>query len=216
MRDAGRLAAWGNSMQSAILQGERFLVVDDEPLIAMDVKATLEREGASVVVARTIREALRYADYPALSAGVLDFRVGDGDAEPVCEALNRHAVPFIFFTGLSGPLSEHWLTTPLVSKPARPEKIVGALKFVLSPDAREAIVASQSRTKDIQKISRVDRVIAEGEERITRMRRGIEWLAKSGADTSVAEQVVATMLELIEGMRAHRKMSAHLASKLVS
>jgi len=203
-------------MQSAILQGERFLVVDDEPLIAIDVKATLERAGATVVVARTIREALRYADYPALSAGVLDFRVGDDDAEPVCEALNRHAVPFIFFTGLSGPLSQRWRTTPLVSKPAQPEKIVGALKFVLSPDAREAIVASQARSQDVEKISRIDRVIAGGEERITRMRRAIEWLAKSGADTSAAEQVVATMLELIDGMRAHRKMSEHLASKLLS
>jgi len=89
-------------MQCPILRGERFLVVDDEPLIAIDVQATLERAGARVVVARTIREALRYADYPGLSAGVLDFRVGDDDAEPVCEALNRRAVPFIFFTGLSG------------------------------------------------------------------------------------------------------------------
>jgi DNA-binding response OmpR family regulator len=97
-----------SSLQSAILQGEQFLVVDDKPLIAMDVQATLEREGASVVVARTIPEALRYADYPVLSAGVLDFRVGDADAQPVCEALNRRAVPFIFFTGLSGPLSQRW------------------------------------------------------------------------------------------------------------
>jgi hypothetical protein len=103
-----------------------------------------------------------------------------------------------------------------VSKPAKPEKIVGALKFVLSPDARETIVASQACTKDIQNIWRIDQVIAEGEERVTRMRRSIEWLAKSGADTSAAEQVIATTLELIEAMRTHRKMSAHLASKLVS
>jgi response regulator RpfG family c-di-GMP phosphodiesterase len=206
--------AKGYAVQAATLKGERFLVVDDEPLIAMDVQATLEGEGATVLVASTIRDALRYADYPALSGGVLDVRVGDDDAEPICEALNRRAVPFIFFTGISVPLSGRWRMTPLVSKPAKPEKIVGALKFVISPDARETIVASQSRTGDIERISRIDHVITEAEERIARMRRGIEWLAKSGADTSAAKQVVATTVELIEGMRKHKEISVQLASKL--
>ena len=104
--------------------------------------------------------------------------------------------------------------TPMVSKPAKPEKIVGALKFVLSHDAREIIVASQARTEDIERISRIEHIIAEGEERIARMRRGIEWLAKSGADTSAAKQVVATTVELIEGMRKHRHISAQSATKL--
>lgn len=104
--------------------------------------------------------------------------------------------------------------TPLVSKPAKPEIIVGALRFVLSPDAREIIVASQTRTENLQRISRIDHVIAQAEERIARMRRGIEWLAASGADTSAAKQVVATTVELIEGIRKHREISAQLASKL--
>jgi response regulator RpfG family c-di-GMP phosphodiesterase len=206
--------AEGYAVQAATLKGERFLVVDDEPLIAMDVQATLEGEGATVLVASTIPDALRYADYPALSGGVLDVRVGEDDAEPICEALNRRAVPFIFFTGVSVPLSERWRMTPLVSKPAKPEKIVGALKFVISPDAREIIVASQSRAGDIERISRIDHVIRQGEERIARMRRGIDWLAKSGADTSAATQVVATTVELIEGMRKHKEISLQLASKL--
>jgi hypothetical protein len=77
-------------------------------------------------------------------------------------------------------------------------------------------MSSRLYDEDIQRISRIDQVIAEGEERVARMRRGIAWLAKSDADTSAAEQVVATTLELIEGMRAHRQMSAHLASKLLS
>jgi DNA-binding response OmpR family regulator len=206
--------AKGYGVQAATFKGERFLVVDDEPLIAMDVQAILEGEGATVLVASTIPDALRYADYPALSGGVLDIRVGDDDAEPICEALNRRAVPFIFFSGASVPLASRWRMTPMVSKPAKPEKIVGALKFVLSPDAREIIVASQARTEDIERISRIEHIIAEGEERIARMRRGIEWLAKSGADTSAAKQVVATTVELIEGMRKHRHISAQSATKL--
>ena len=201
-------------MPAATLQGERFLVVEDEPLIAIDVQATLERAGASVVVARTMPEALRYAESPALSAGVLDFRVGSHDAEPVCEALNRRAVPFIFFTGLAGQLSSRWAATPVVGKPATPEKIVGALQFVLSPDAREIVIECQGRRADRERLARIDQVILAGQQRILKMRRSIAQLTSSGADTSAAEVVVATMTDLLEGMRAHRDMSAHLASKL--
>src|SRR5215472_2122827 len=125
------------AVRTATLQGERLLVVEDEPLIAMDLQATFEREGARVVLAHTMPEALRYAGSAALSAGVLDFRVGSNDA-PVCEVLTRRDVPFIFFTGLSGVLPERWAETPIVPKPAAPETIIGALKFVLTPEARES------------------------------------------------------------------------------
>jgi hypothetical protein len=57
-------------VQAAGLQGERLLIVEDEPLIALDLKGTLGREGARVFVARIMPEALRCAAYPALSAGV--------------------------------------------------------------------------------------------------------------------------------------------------
>jgi len=199
-------------MQAPTLQGERFLIVEDEPLIAIDLQATLEREGARVILARTIPEALRCADYPALSAGVVDFHVGSENAEPVCEALTLRDVPFIFFTGLSGRLSERWSETPVVAKPAAPETIIGALKFVLSPETRDIIVKSQRG--DNAKLARMDQAISEGEERIQRMRGCIARLASSGWDTSVAERVVTTMTELVENLRAHRQMSAQLASKV--
>jgi DNA-binding response OmpR family regulator len=206
-------SAEGNSMQPATLQGEQVLVVEDEPLIALNMRATLEREGASVIVAHTMPEALRYAEYPALSVGVLDFRVGAENAEPICEVLNRRAVPFIFFTGLAAQLSSRWATTPIVSKPAAPEQILGALRFVLSPETREIIVSSQ-RNDDRDRLARIDRIISEGEERLVRMRRCISQLANSGADTSAAQAVLATTAELVEKLRAHKKMSARFSWKL--
>jgi len=200
-------------MQTATLQGERVLIVEDEPLIALNMRAILEREGASAVVARTMPEALRYAESPALSAGVLDFRVGTENADPICEALNRHDVPFIFFTGLAGQLSSRWAATPIVLKPAEPERILGALKFVLSPETREIIVSSQ-RKDDSDWLGRIDRIISESEERLERMRRSITQLANSGADTTAALAVLATTAELVEKLRAHKEMSARFTWKL--
>jgi len=202
-------------LQTATLQGERLLILEDEPLIAMDLQATFEREGARVVLARTMRQALRYADAAALSAGVLDFRVGSNHADPVCEALTRRDVPFIFFTGLSGALPKKWAATPIVAKPATAQTIIGALKFVLSPETRDIIVRSQRGDDESRKFAQLERAISEGEERIARVRRCIARLASAGADTSAGERVVATMTAVLENMRAHRELSAQLASKLV-
>ena len=198
-------------MQAPTLQGEHLLIVEDEPLIAIDLQVMLEREGARVILARTIPEALRYADYPALSAGVLDFHLGSENADPVCEALTRREVPFIFFTGVTGHLSERWSATPVVPKPTAAKTIIGALKFVLSPGVRDIIVKRQR--DDAASLARIDQAISEAEERIERMRCSVSQLARAGADTSVAESVVATMTEVVENMRAHRQMSAQLASK---
>src|SRR5215475_11374976 len=202
------------AVRTATLQGERLLVVEDEPLIALDLQATFEREGARVVLAHTMPDALRYADSAALSAGVLDFRIGSNNADPICEALTRRDVPFVFFTGLSGALPERWAATPMVEKPAAPEIIIGALKFVLSPEAREIVVRSQRGDVD-GKLARLEQAISEGEERIMRVRRCIARLASTGADTSAGERVVATMAKVLEHMRAHRELSVNLTSKLV-
>jgi hypothetical protein len=161
-----------------------------------------------------MREALRFADYPALSAGVVDVCVGEDDAEPICVALSRREVPFIFFTGLPGHLSKRWATTPVVQKPAARERLLGALQFVLSPETREIIVQSQRGSADIERLSRIEEVIAESDARILRMRRGIAHLTGIGVDTSAADAVLKTMTELLGNLKAHRDMSAHLAAKL--
>lgn len=199
-------------MQAIGLQGERLLVVEDQWLIATGLRATLEHESATVVLASSLPEALLCATEPALSGAVVDFRLGNDHAEPVCEALNRRNVPFIFFTGLAR-LPERWAATPIVHKPAAPETIVGALKFILSPDTRETIVKSQRSDDDIARLARIDHAISEAEERMAAMRRCIVRLFNSGADTSVAEQTVARTIELIESMRMHRQILVRIASK---
>src|SRR5262245_36975907 len=131
-------------MRATSLQGERLLVVEDQWLIALELKRVLEREGATVVQVGNLPEALLYANDAALSGGVIDFRLGDDDAEPVCEALSCRNVPFILVTGLS-VLPQRWAATPVVRKPAAPQTIIGAVKFALSPEARDSIVKSKKK-----------------------------------------------------------------------
>ncbi len=193
-------------MQAKALQGERVLVLEDEPLIAFDIQETLAGEGAAVLLAPTIPEALQCADQPALSAGVLDVRVGCVDAEPVCEALRRRRVPFVFFTGIPERSLSRWPAVPVVHKPASAAAIIGALKFALSVDGGEVVLGSLGAGEGKGRAS-IDEVIAKGEERILRVRRAIATLQAAGFDASAGEDVLATMTNILENLRVHRRIS---------
>ena len=112
------------------LVGRSILVVEDEPLIAMDVAHILQTAGASVSVARTLSDALNKVEAPGLSAAVLDHRLKDGDSSQICDRLDARNIPFVVYSGyakLDGPCSEG----KQVSKPVRPEDLVVAVVDVL-------------------------------------------------------------------------------------
>src|SRR5262245_19599491 len=90
---------------------------------------------------------------------------------------------------------------------------IGAVKFVRSTEARDSIVKLQKSDHGSAKLARIDQLISEAEQRIALMRRSLVRLANSGADTSVAERVVATTIRVFETMRSHRQMSARLGTK---
>src|SRR3954452_24682949 len=84
------------------LRGHRFLVVEDEYLIATSLSHALEGRGAEVVgPAGSVRDALTLveAEGDRLDGAVLDINVRDERVYPVADALAARGVPFIFLTG---------------------------------------------------------------------------------------------------------------------
>jgi DNA-binding response OmpR family regulator len=115
------------------LIGRSILVVEDEPLIAMDIAQTLKAQGASVSVARTLRDALRGVEAPDLSAGVLDHRLPDGDTSQICDRLDARNIPFVIYSGydhVEGTCSEG----EHLRKPVRPDVLVSTLVGLLLAD----------------------------------------------------------------------------------
>ena len=105
------------------LVGRTILIVEDEPLVALDVSRNLEDAGAQVLMARTLADALRKAEEPNLSAAVLDHGLSDGDTSSVCEVLKRRRIPFVLYSGYSkigGACSKG----VLVQKPSSPAVLV--------------------------------------------------------------------------------------------
>lgn len=112
----------------------RVLVVEDDPLMAMDLEDTLADAGAVVVdLCRTLDDAMARANGDDFAVAVLDFGLGTDTASPVARRLVRRGVPFILYTGKSSgdPSLAEW-ACPIVQKPASPRELVSAVRTVLS------------------------------------------------------------------------------------
>jgi DNA-binding response OmpR family regulator len=84
-------------MDRTVLSAKSILVVEDELLLCLDIARRLEDAGAKVFTAFNLQKALQLVEASTLSAGVLDFDLGNGDSGAVCwkllERNNGHRRP---------------------------------------------------------------------------------------------------------------------------
>jgi DNA-binding response OmpR family regulator len=100
------------------LAGRSILLVEDEPLVCLDTMKRLEAAGAKVFAASHLDKALGLADHPDISAGVLDFDLGNADSTLICWRLFDRRIPFLFHTGRVYSAFRQWPTAPVILKPA--------------------------------------------------------------------------------------------------
>ena len=62
------------------------LLVEDEPLIALDIEHRLRSEGVRVITAGHLDAALYMAEHPDLSGAVVDLCLGEESATPIFRA----------------------------------------------------------------------------------------------------------------------------------
>jgi DNA-directed RNA polymerase specialized sigma24 family protein len=111
------------------------LVIEDEPLIALELKRVLERLGHSVAIARTHDDALRAAELKNPGLVVADIRLADGSSglDAVNDLLRSLTVPVIFVTAFPERLATGRRPEPtfLIRKPFREEAITAIVSQVL-------------------------------------------------------------------------------------
>jgi CheY-like chemotaxis protein len=123
-------------MGDAPLRGLRILVMEDEPIIALDLQSTLEDAGAFVVgPATTLAGALALIQSETIDCALLDVRMGRESGFPAAEKLRAQGVRWVFHTGNGDvdSLSKGWPPCPILLKPADPPAVVRAL-LALRPD----------------------------------------------------------------------------------
>jgi DNA-binding response OmpR family regulator len=117
---------------STVLSGHTVLVVEDEPLIALDIVDAMRSAGASVLTARRLADGLRLAGHPDLSVAVIDFGLSDGVGTDLCAALKKRDVPFVLHSGYEH-VHKACQCGLVVRKPATPHQLVSAVEKLVRP-----------------------------------------------------------------------------------
>jgi CheY-like chemotaxis protein len=119
---------------STLLKGARFLVVEDEPLIALQLVGSLETAGADRVRSvGTEEEALQVIENDDFDCVLLDANLHGRSVDRIAATLTRHRMPFIFITGYGReylPLSFRQAQT--LDKPVSERQLLEAITKLLS------------------------------------------------------------------------------------
>ena len=112
-------------------------MVEDEPLVSMDLIAGLEDAGAEVVgTAGTSEEALALIEGTPIDAAMLDGNLRGRPVDDIAAALTRHNIPFVFVTGYGHEsLPRAFGNTAILSKPFSREQLLEAATQLVGPPA---------------------------------------------------------------------------------
>lgn len=83
------------------LRGRRILLVEDDPLISLDLEASLSDLGAVVTSVFDVTKALEFIAASPPDFAVLDLELGAETAEPIAVAVLSRDAPFLFLSGYS-------------------------------------------------------------------------------------------------------------------
>jgi two-component SAPR family response regulator len=91
----------GDHNDGESLRGLRIMLVEDDPLILLDLEASLSELGAIVTPASSVPDALKIMAATPLDFAVLDFELGASTSEAIAHAAIAHNVLFLYLSGYS-------------------------------------------------------------------------------------------------------------------
>lgn len=122
------------------------MIIEDEPIIAMDIEAIVETLGHKVTgVARTHQQALQLAAQKRPSLILADIQLADGSSgvDAVNQILTSFEVPVIFITAFPERLLTGERPEPafLITKPFTPEMVKAVISQALFFDTKAQAAA---------------------------------------------------------------------------
>jgi CheY-like chemotaxis protein len=139
------LAALGESAHAQVpgqtdgrvFEGRRILIVEDEPLLAMELETNLNALGCKTLrAAATLNAAKAAIGDSECDAALVDVNLAGRQADELAVALTRKNIPFAFVTGY-GPegLPAGFKEAAILSKPFGKEELLGVLAQLLQPSS---------------------------------------------------------------------------------
>jgi CheY-like chemotaxis protein len=131
------------------LSGKRVLLIEDEPLIAMEMESELNSLGLEVIgPAAHVDSAKQLIAESAFEAALVDVNLNGTSVEEVAAALAQKGIPFAFATGYGrDTLPEAFRDAPLLAKPVETDALIDVLSDLLSRrHGRDKVIRMRSET----------------------------------------------------------------------
>lgn len=132
---ATRLGPAATGYRPPSLSGRRFLVIEDEPLIGLDIVAALEEAQAQVEgPVATAEKAFEVIGRTSLDGALLDANLHGRPVDDIASALTGRNVPFVFVTGHGRDgLPKSFREVAILSKPCSQQQVVNAAAQLITP-----------------------------------------------------------------------------------
>jgi DNA-binding response OmpR family regulator len=111
------------------------LVLEDEPLIRMDMEDILRGAGSTVTTVATLEDARAILAERLPDVAILDALVPDGDTFALARELTAQHVAVVFVTGYPSGIPADLAGCPMVEKPFAPESLTAAVRAALAARA---------------------------------------------------------------------------------
>lgn len=112
------------------LTGAYVFVAEDEPIVAFDLRMTLEEAGAKVIgPAMSLPQAEALLAEEHISVALLDVRLGNADVFHIATKLWDRGIPLIFHTGhgTAEALVARWPGSKVLTKPTRSDVLLATI-----------------------------------------------------------------------------------------
>jgi PAS domain S-box-containing protein len=124
------------SSGSQSILGRRFLVVEDEPLVALELASILRDAGAEVIgPAATAEQALDFVASTPLDGALLDGNLQGEAVDDIARALVSTNVPFLFVSGYDAQHLPAGFSAAALQKPFDPDQLVSAASNLFFSEA---------------------------------------------------------------------------------
>jgi len=111
----------------------RVIIVEDEPLVAENLRDDLVEAGFEVVgVAARVESALKLIEGTGFDVAIIDANLAGTSAAPAAAALSARGLPFMVLSGYAREqLQREFSEAVYIQKPYRVHKLIDALNSLL-------------------------------------------------------------------------------------
>jgi PAS domain S-box-containing protein len=119
------------------LAGKRMIVIEDEPLVAMDLESCLTTAGCEIVgTAGTVREAKALCAEAECDAALIDVNLAGRPVDELAAMLTKRNIPFAFVTGYGREaLPQGFRDALMVAKPFADGTLIATVETLIYQSA---------------------------------------------------------------------------------